>query len=300
MSIGLTPSKPPKSSILRLLRCMFRQGARTRICPPGPRLDGKTVLITGGSAGVGEYVSRGLIARGAKVVSLSRGISQGKGGIADLRQVKCDLSCLQSVADAVGKVGDQKIDILICNSGVLLHDHEMASDEVEMTFAVNVLGHHLLYRLLIEQGKFAEDARIVMTSGDAYVMAQTCDVNPLNYSSNRVYGGSKLGNLWQMRELAIRYPALKSYAIHPGVILSGFGGFAEQGGLRSWLAKRLLISEELGAQAALIAATQDVPSGTYWHNVWGVMDLPEDDAGMDRQKSGALWDQLELLSAAYL
>lgn len=181
-----------------------------------------------------------------------------------------------------------------------MHEHKMATPEIEMTFAVNVLGHHLLYRLMIERSMFAENPRIVMTSGDPYIMSNTCEPNPNEFGSHQVYGGSKLGNMWQMRELVKRYPEIKTYAIHPGVVLSGFGGIADRAGYQRWLAGKLLVSEEQGAQAALITSTQDIPSGTYWHNVWGVMDLPQDDTSMKSQKSAAFWGQLETLSADHL
>ncbi len=70
VSIDLNPYRPAKRPSLRLLRCMFRQRARTRACPQEPRLEGKTVLVTGGTAGVGEFISRDLLKRGAKAVSI--------------------------------------------------------------------------------------------------------------------------------------------------------------------------------------------------------------------------------------
>ena len=72
--------------------------------------------------------------------------------------------------------------------------------------------------------------------------------------------GSKLGNLWQVQELTKRYPGIRAYAVHPGVVLSGFAGGPKEG-FSYWLRSKLLISEEQGAQAALIAATQDLPNG---------------------------------------
>ncbi len=123
---------------------------------------------------------------------------------------------------------------------------------------------------------------------------------PSKYNSNDVYGGSKLGNLWQVRELIARYPDLHANAVHPGVIFSGFGGMADKGGPGPWLESKLLISSEKGAKVALIAAIQDLPNGAYWHNVNGIMALPAGDAALDGQKSAAMWDQLETLSARYL
>lgn len=283
---------------VRMFRCMYRQQSRTMSCPEQPRLGGKTVLITGGAAGVGEYVSRGALARGAKVISLSRGVSEGKDALAGVEQIKCDLSDLSSVQKAVDQLEGQKIDILLCNSGVALREHKMASDNVEMTYAVNVLGHHLLYRLFIERNLFSDAPRIVMTTGDAYVAATECEANPQKYSMNKVYGGSKLGNLWQVSELTKRYPNIHTSAVHPGGILSGLGGGIN--GIALWFIKRMAINVEQGAQASLIAATQELPRGAYWHNVCGLMKLPKGDVGLDTKKAMKLWDELEEFCQPYL
>ncbi|WKD51664.1 SDR family NAD(P)-dependent oxidoreductase [Microbulbifer spongiae] len=240
-----------------------------------------------------------MLARGAKVVSLSRGVSRGKGTLPEVDSINCDLSNLTSVTNAVDQLGNQKIDILICNSGVAMRERKQASDEIEMTFAVNVLGHHLLYRMLQERNLFTEKPRIVMTTGEAYFVSKKCEVNPSQYRMDHVYGGSKLGNLWQVLELVRRYPSLQAFAVHPGVILSGFGGGIPKG-FRHWLASKILISEKQGAQAALIAASQDIPNGTYWHNTCGIMSLPEEDAALDTQKAETLWRQLEMLIKPFL
>ncbi|WP_275041454.1 SDR family NAD(P)-dependent oxidoreductase [Leisingera sp. ANG-Vp] len=288
-----------KGSAARLFRCLYRQRSRTRACPDLPRLEGKTALVTGGMAGVGEFVSRGLAERGAAVVSLSRGVSKGTEMPPGAEAVKCDLADADSIVAAVNSLDGRTFDIVVCNSGIVSRVHEVTPDGIERTFAVNVLGHHLLYRLLIERGQLAGAARIVMTTGDAYVIAKHCKPFPQDYRPNLAYAGSKLGNLWQARELARRYPNLRAYAVHPGVVNSGFAGGDRQG-VSHWLRSKLLITEGQGAQAALIAATQGLPNGSYWHNACGVMELPETDAALDARKSAALWEQMEVLIAPNL
>ncbi len=299
MSIDLTPKKSATGNNRRMFACIFRQKAKNHFCPETPLLEGKTALVTGGGAGVGEFVSRGLLKREAEVISLSRGVSKGTSVIDEIESIKCDLAEPASVVSAVDELAERKFDIVICNSGIMMPNHQTTSEGIEKTFAVNVFGHHLLYRLLIERGMLADNARIVMTTGEVYVMTDECLSKPEHYNGNRAYAGSKLGNLWQVLELAKRYPNIQTYAVHPGVVLSGFGG-APRGEVASWLMSKLLISEEEGAQSALIAATQDLPNGAYWHNVVGVVDLPSTDAAKDEQKSVALWDQLETLTSPWL
>ena len=206
---------------------------------------------------------------------------------------------LTSVSDAVNELNEQKIDVLFCNAGIALREQTLASDNIEMTYAVNVLGHHLLYRLLMERGLFNDAPRIVMTSGDAYVAATECEANPPKFSMPRVYGGTKLGNLWQALELCKRFPDIHTTVVHPGAVMSGLGG-QRPTGVAHWLISKMAISEEQGAQASLIAATQDLPNGAYWHNVCGLMKLPDGDAALDSEKSTTFWEELEDYCQPYL
>lgn len=301
MTIDLTLHNAPTSSIRRMFACMYRQHSKNRRCPDLPRLDGKTALITGGTSGIGKYISLGLLARGARVISLSRGVSDQGQGLRQVESIQCDLSVPSSVVAASDSLGSTKIDILIGNSGVLLQTEQKTIEGIEKTFSVNVLGHHLLYRRLINRGQLAENARIVLTSGDAYVMSTDCLPHPTSYKADVIYGGSKLGNLWQVKELSRRYPDVHAIAVHPGVVLSGFiPDMKTKTGPISAIQRKILLTEQEGAEASLIAATQELPRGSYWHNTQGLMQLSPDDVGSDTEKSRALWDTLEQLSSSFI
>lgn len=291
------PTRPPQNILLRIFFGILHQKKRSRVCLPSPRLDGKRVLITGGSAGIGEFVTRGLLERGAQVTTLSRGVSAGTARVTGVTELTADLAQFDTVVDAVNQLGTGPIDILICNSGILMQQKELNSYGLEKTFAVNVAGHHLLYRLLMQRELLAQDARLIITTGDIYRSADHCAEDVPFDSTARTYARSKLGNLWQVAELTRRFPQLNPIAIHPGVVASGFAG--GKGGLGGWLRGKLLINEQAGAQATLIAATQPLPRGAYWHNVFGVVDLAEGDPGLDVAQAGELWEQLEGLTAPF-
>lgn len=299
MKLHLTPYRASRYMPVRMFTCMFRQQSRTRPCPELPRLDGKTVLVTGGAAGVGEFISRGAMARGAKVISMSRGVSEGVNELAGVQHIRCDLADLESVKNAVDQINDLKIDILFCNAGIALREHKMAANNIEMTYAVNVLGHHLLYRLLLDRGLFTSSPSIVMTSGDAYVASDVCEANPRWSGMSKIYGGTKLGNLWQAFELPKHFPEVHATVVHPGGVMSGLGGL-KLTGLAHWALSKMAISEQQGAQASLVAATQELPNGGYWHNVCGLMELPKGDPALDSKKAAKLWDKLEALCQPYL
>lgn len=299
MQLDITSSKKPMSEKnTRIFGCIFRQKSRNRACPLQPRLDGKKVLVTGGAAGVGEFVTRGLIERGAEVITLSRGVSQNSGDALNAQSIRMDLASPESIIAAVDALSGQQFDGVICNSGIISQKAQMTSLNVEKTFAVNVLGHHLLYRLLIERNMLAKEAKVVMTSGEIYVSVNDCSSFKAFDKTGKAYARSKLGNLWQVAELAKRYPSLHPIAVHPGVVASGFVG--QKQGFLSWLRRQLMISEEEGAQASLIGMTQNLPRGSYWHNTLGLIDFDTDDPAVDVNGAEQLWDELECLIEPYI
>jgi len=299
MAINVIPVKPANSQWARLFACVFRQAAKLKTCPAIEDFSGKNVLITGGSSGVGEFISSALLDAGAQVISLSRGVSKAKNNLDNIYAITCDLAKPEAIVAAVEQLNGIKIDLLICNSGVVLNKYHTTPNGLEKTFAVNVFGHHLLYRLLIEKAMLANNGRIIITTGEAYLSATNCLPDRNIYKGFEAYGASKLGNLWQVLALKQHYPKLKTIAIHPGVVASGFGG-GSKSGVSHWLKSKLLISEQQGAQAALIAATQNLPNGAYWHNTQGLMKLAEHDIANDADKSAELWQQLETLASPWL
>ncbi|MEN8159143.1 MAG: hypothetical protein ABFS41_03615, partial [Myxococcota bacterium] len=167
----------------------------------------------------------------------------------------------------------------------------------EIAFGVNVLAHFALREHLAAAG-LLRATRVVILTGDIYVLASECTPEhrwsgPLG--GMRAYCRSKLGNLWIGFELARRRPALTVAIVHPGVVATGLGGPAGAAG--DWLKRRIMIPPELGAQAPLFCATQEVESGGYWHNVHGRMRLADDDPARDRGAAAALWERCEALAS---
>lgn len=300
---------PPTALPARMWRCFARQSARSAICPSTPRLDGQTALITGGSRGVGLETSRGLAARGVDVFCASRGEATGRPvvrAIGDSFAVAAeflplDLGDLDSVAAATGelsaKLEGRRLSMLVANAGLWPTRHSVSAQGYEIAFATNVLGHHALIRDLLDRGILAEGARVVIVTGDIYVMARACTAD---YDYRGLLGGqaaycrSKLGNLWYARELAHRRPELRVHAVHPGIIASELGG--SDSGWVGKLKRSLMLTPEQGAQTSLFCATQPgLKTGTYYHNTLGRVELAPADVGADRDQSADFWALLERL-----
>ncbi|WP_187430925.1 hypothetical protein ROLI_033100 [Roseobacter fucihabitans] len=290
--------RPPKSRVLRVMASMWQRRSQTLDCPSAPDLKGKSVLVTGGQSGVGEFISRGLIARGARVTTLSRGVSKGTSKGLDAHALIGDLSEPASIVAALDTVRDAMFDILICNAGIMANSYSENSMGVEKTFSVNVLGHHVVYQTLIKRDQLVPQAKVIMTTGDIYAIANDSTPDFQFKMGPQAYARSKLGNIWQMREINDRFPQLNAFTVHPGVVASGFAG--AKSGFVGTLKRRLFISEQQGAQTALIAATQDIARGDYLHNIFGKVNLRPDDVARDKVKSKALWQVLERLSEQYL
>ena len=299
---------PPLSAARRMAGSLWRQSCRSAICPQTPGLEGQVALVTGGSRGIGLETTRGLARRGAEVVSASRDAASAMRVGEAIRSefgvpahfVPLDLSDLSSIPRMLDHLGSvlagRRLSILVANAGLWPMRHALSAQGHEIAFATNVLGHHALISAALERELLHEGARVVMVTGDIYIMSNRCSSD---YTYRGALGGqmaycrSKLGNLWYLRELARHHPELRAHAVHPGVVASELGSSA---GIIGMLKRALMLSPEQGAQTSLFCATQpDLETGTYYHNVMGRVELHPDDPAADEVQSAALWDLVERL-----
>lgn len=124
-----------------------------------PRVEGRSVMVTGANAGIGKAISLGLARGGATVHMLCRSREKGEASRAEIKVETgvepelhiCDLSDLDSVRNfATGFVASgQRLDVLINNAGVMPPERRHTAAGFELTFATNVLGPFLLTELLM-------------------------------------------------------------------------------------------------------------------------------------------------------
>lgn len=210
-------------------------------------MEGKTVLITGATSGIGRVTAKSLAVMGAKVVVLGRDAEKGKElqaeissltGNKDLEFILCDLASLDSVKKAASEFrsGHYRLDVLIDNAGGINGKRMVTADGFEYTLGVNHLAHFLLTNLLLDLLKSSAPSRIVVTSSSAQDLGHI-DFDDLmaerKYKFLKVYGQSKLANALFTFELARRLQGMGVTAncFHPGAIRSGFvkgmGGVAK-------------------------------------------------------------------------
>ncbi|MBT2160544.1 SDR family NAD(P)-dependent oxidoreductase [Zobellia barbeyronii] len=296
-------TKISKSKFRRMLSWGWMQKAKTPTCPNLPTLTNKIVAITGGNSGIGLETVKGLLARGAEVIILSRNGKKSEDIIKSLNGkvhfLEIDLGNIRTIEPAVlklkGILNERKIDILINNAGIALQEpHRLSPQGYEMTFAVNVLGHHILFKECQSKLLLTHDARIISVAGDIYMQADDCTPNYKYEGKSGVsaYSRSKVGVMWWAFECYRLYPDYKVVAVHPGVVPLGLG--ANENAFFTCIMSSILLSPKGGAQMSLICATQpNIESGAYYHNTLGKTILPENDIALNKEKSKNFWHTLE-------
>jgi NAD(P)-dependent dehydrogenase (short-subunit alcohol dehydrogenase family) len=307
-------TQPPKNTFLRIFKAIWRQKAKTPICPDKPRLDGKLVLITGGNNGIGLETSKGLVERGADLIILARNESKSrlviekirKGDSSKITFFRMDLADIDSITKAIKEIAstfsDRKINMIVANAGITPNGYSTSAQDYEKVFAVNVLGHHILFKACLERSLLEDNAHIISVAGDIYIASKKSspDYYTKKESVTNAYNQSKLGVMWWAYEVRRRYRHLSVNIVHPGVVATGLGG-EEHGLIRRFLRKNLMITPEEGAQTTLFCATQpDIINGGYYHNTMGQVILHQDDPAIDSEKSEEFWNLLEDISSVFL
>lgn len=205
-----------------------------------PDQDGRHVLITGATGGIGFEAAAQLAARGADLCLLGRNAARGEAALANIRtrhrnaNVEFALVDMASLA-AIRNFADRflssapVIDVLVNNAGVMAIPRRTLTPEgFEMQFGTNYLGHFALTALLIPALLRSLSPRVVTVASLAHRSAQL-DFNDLQsakqYDPLVAYRRSKLADLMFALELHRRASAagsrLKSIAVHPGLAMTG-------------------------------------------------------------------------------
>jgi len=218
-------------------------------------------LVTGANTGIGFEVARGLARGGFRVALACRDRARGeaaRNAIAsetrnsNVELLVVDLASQQSIRSAAQEFSRKHdaLDVLINNAGTSSSKRRESPEGVELTFATNVLGYHLLTGQLLELLRRAPAARVINT---ASMMAYGLDLDDVNfkrrrYSASAAYAQSKQADRMLTWALARRLAdtSVTANALHPGAVNTallramspGFGGItpAEGADTAIWLA----------------------------------------------------------------
>ena len=253
--------------------------------PSGGIMRDKTVVVTGGTSGIGEIAALALARAGARIVLVARESKRAEATMRRLGQEGPGLGHVLHLADLsrlyeVRRVGaeiakaEPRIDVLINNAGAMFDRLDVTEDGFERTFATNHVAYFVLTEALRDRLVASRPARIVNTASGAHRGA-TLDWDDLqstkNYSGFKAYCRSKLYNILFTRELARRLEGtgVTANCLHPGFVATRFGdatGHVMRVGTK--LAKAIFaISPEKGAETIIyLAASPEVAasSGGYF------------------------------------
>ncbi|RYC07323.1 oxidoreductase [Nocardioides zhouii] len=252
-------------------------------------LTGRTAVVTGPTlGGLGFHTALELARHGARVVLAGRtpdklaaaaeAITAEVPG-APLDSLVVDLSDLTSVrAAATTAAALGPIHLLVNNAGIMATPFRRTADGLESQMATNHFGPFLLTGLLLDQLVASGDGRVVTLSSQMHRVARSAPLGDprarRRYSRWGVYGQTKLANLLFTFELDRRLrraglPVL-ALAAHPGlagthlVVNGQMRGIEQRGAaIIDAAVKAVSQSAEAGAWPTLMAATADLPGGTY-------------------------------------
>ncbi|GIE84890.1 SDR family NAD(P)-dependent oxidoreductase [Actinoplanes regularis] len=194
----------------------------------------QTIVITGGSSGIGLAAARQLAARGDEVVLVGRdpdrlaaAVEQVReaGGGREPRHFQADFEKLDDVRGLADRLlaDVPEIDVLANNAGGIISQARETVDGFEATMQANHLAPFLLTHLLRDR---LAGGRVVNTASRAHAQGRpgTNFVDDYrSYSSWRSYGASKSANILFTAEAARRWEDVLSVSFHPGVVRTNFG-----------------------------------------------------------------------------
>ncbi|MGW8314269.1 MAG: SDR family NAD(P)-dependent oxidoreductase [Bacteroidales bacterium] len=171
----------PVKAIATGIRDLFRQPENQLVLKEQDRLDGKRVMITGASSGLGLATAVELARRGAHVVMAVRSGIPGKGeevrrksGSEHVEMVRVDLSDPDSIDQLVATVvsGSGPVDILICNAAVVTQHSRRTPAGLDEMFMVNYMAKFMLVNKMVEAGGFRTGGpvlpRIIIVNSESH------------------------------------------------------------------------------------------------------------------------------------
>lgn len=139
-------------------------------------MQGKTVLVTGATSGIGQETAIGLAKMGAQVIITGRNRQRGEAAVSEIKQAsgnpkvdlmiadmtsQADIECLAD--DVIARY--PRLDVLVNNVGMVVNTRQMTVDGIELNFAVNHLAPFLLTHRLLPLLQRSAPARVVNVTG---------------------------------------------------------------------------------------------------------------------------------------
>ena len=289
----------------------------------GIDLRGKTALVTGGSGGLGAETARALAAAGAKVLLTARDLPRGHEVAATIRTESPDaqvevraleLDSFASVRQCAEEflAGQQPLDLLVNNAGVMGCPLMRTTEGHEMQFGTCHLGHFLLTASLLPALRRAPAPRLINLSSAGHFLAgmdfKDPDFRDKPYDKWSAYGQAKTANILFSVAFETRFgpDGMHALAVHPGAIITDLGRHLDAADLDVLMGSHDGKSFEFKTVAAGAATTCWAASAPELADVGGrylldcrVAEISEDATegvaahAVDPRNAEALWELSE-------
>ncbi len=274
----------------------------------------KTVIVTGGNAGIGYETALGIAKLGATTYIISRDETKAKAAVEQLKAESHNLAIDYFIADfssqkSVRQVAErikQKltvIDVLVNNAGGVYPSFALSEDGLEMTIATNHFGPFLLTNLLLPLIEKSSEGRIVNVSSRSHYRGKIdfeSFTKEKGYFVMKAYEQSKLANVLFTSVLAERLKSknITVNSLHPGVVKTDIGKKGTPAYIRwFWSMFTFLggISVEDGAKTSIyLASSNEVKNVT--GKYFDLCKVKEESAlAKDKNLAKQLWAETERL-----
>jgi NAD(P)-dependent dehydrogenase (short-subunit alcohol dehydrogenase family) len=258
----------------------------------GLNLQGKRILVTGVSAGIGVETARSLAAHGAHVVGAARDLNKAEGATAQVRKdaeanggsfelVALDLANLKSAracADELLAAG-KRFDVVIANAGVMATPLGHTVDGFETQFGTNHLGHFVLVNRIVPL--MGNGSRLINLSSAGHRFA-TVDLDDPNFEKTTyapfvAYGRSKTANILFAVAFDRRHRerGIRAAAVHPGGIVTELGRHMDPSQLQTMVDQ---MNQQLALEGKGPFQWKTIPQGAAT-SVWAGVVAPADEIG---------------------
>lgn len=258
----------------------------------GVNLQGKRILVTGVSAGIGVETARSLVAHGAQVVGAARDLIKAEAATAQVRTdaaahggsfelVALDLGSLKSVracADALLAKGG-RFDVVIANAGVMATPFGHTADGFETQFGTNHLGHFVLVNRIAPLMGTGSRLINLASSGHRFANVNLEDPNfeRTPYEPFIAYGRSKTANILFAVAFDQRHRerGIHAAAVHPGGIQTELGRHMDPSHLTAMIDQ---MNKQLAAEGKANFQWKTIPQGAAT-SVWAGVVASADEIG---------------------
>lgn len=278
----------------------------------GP-MTGKTVLVTGGTGGIGRATAIGLASLGARVGITGRDRARAEAAAAAIAEQTGSAAIDVFVADLSSQAEVRRLatevlaayptlDVLVNNVGGFWSHRHVTADGFEHTFALNHLAPFLLTSLLLDRLRASAPARIVTVASAAQGMGRIDFADLMGerrYSGQAAYNQSKLANVMFTYELARRLEGsgVTATVVHPGMTNTSFSAEDPSRLFAPLVAvmRPFMRKPAKGAETPIFLASSPAAAGITGKYFVDLAEKESNTSSYDRAATGRLWDVSSVL-----